>query len=223
MTDDKFINKSYQPKFFTGRPTGSGDDALDIIIDSLDLARPNLTVETHNSFSNTLETSYPSTLSFGADGRFGNFTFGVNIVKYLSEFSFKFDRYKIGKNLNFGAKFSGDYRMSEQPTFLEFALLLPVRFFYADIDGAIMQIFKKYTKYTNARYRLEGGFLTGDAIVEGFADPVERKSLESALKSPLPSGFAMVREYTIFDNINIGVLVFGFPDFAFRFGIGYGL
>jgi hypothetical protein len=223
MTDNNLINESYQPKFLKGSLFGKGTDALDIDVNALSLDKPNLTVPTKNSFSNTAKTSYPSTLTIGGDAKLGAFTFGLNFVKYLSDFSFTIDKYHFGKNMDYSTKFSVDVQLADKVKGWSW-LLVPIRIFpYFDFDGIAFQLFGKSTKYTNPRYRLEGGVVFGDAIAEGFADPDQQKNIRDVLKIPLPTGLAISREYQIFDKIHVGVLVFGFPDFAFRYGIAYEL
>ena len=223
MTDNNIVNKSYQPKFLTGSILGKDENAMDIVVDSLSLDKPNLTVATKNSFSNTAETSYPSTLTVGGDAKVGAFTFGLNFVKYLTDFSFKVDKYTIGKKMDFSTKFSVDVQLNDKVKGWGW-ILLPIRAFpFFDLDGFAFQLFGKMTKYKNPRYRFEGGLVVGDGIAEGFADQEQQKNLKDGLGMPLPTGIAISREYTIFDKLNVGVLVFGFPDFAFRYGIAYEL
>jgi hypothetical protein len=97
---------------------------------------------------------------------------------------------------------------------------LPLRLLYLDFDGILMQLFQDQTHYKNSYYKISGGVLFGDAIVEGIFDQQQSKSIKDGLNMPLPSGFALTREYNVFDYVNIGVLVFGFPDLALKFGIG---
>lgn len=222
LSGSNIVNESYQPKFLTGSVL-SEDDTLEVVIDSLDLARPNLTVATHNNFPNQAETRYPSSLTIGADAKFGAFTFGLNFVKYLSEFSFTFDKYKIGKDLNFATKFSMDVQLADKVKGASW-LLVPLRIFpFFDFDGMIFQLFGAYTKYSNPHYRMEGGIVTGDGIVDGIAKAEDRKSMKNALDSVFPTGAAISREYTIYDKLHVGVMVFGFPDFAMRYGLAWEL
>jgi len=103
-------------------------------------------------------------------------------------------------------------------------LLLPLRMFpFFDFDGMIFQLLGNYTKYSNPHYRFEGGLVTGDGIVEGIAKAEDRKSMKKALDSVFPTGIAISREYTIYDKLHVGVMVFGFPDFAMRYGIAWEL
>ena len=229
MTDENLYNKSYQPQFLTGSPLGKNNkvtgvnNALNIDINKLSLDKPNLSAATSNSLEKTAETSYPSTITVGGDYKTGSFTFGLNLVKYLTPFYLKVDKYKIGKDMNFGTKFSVDCQFADKVKGWGW-LLVPYRILgFADIDGLLFQAFAKFTKYKNPRYRIEGGIVTGSGIAEGFTDPVQEKSMKNALNTVFPTGFSISREYTIYDRVHIGILVFGFPDFAFRYGIAYEL
>jgi hypothetical protein len=222
LAGSNIVNEGYQPKFLTGSLL-SEDDTLQVVIDSLDLARPNLTVATHNNFPDHAETRYPSSLTIGADAKVGAFTFGLNFVKYLSEFSFTFGKYKIGKDLNFATKLSIDAQMADKVKGAGW-LLIPIRIFpFFDFDGMIFQLLGSFTKYANPHYRFEGGVVTGDGIVEGIAKLENANSLRKVLNSLFPTGVAISREYTIYEKLHIGVMVFGFPDFAMRYGVAWEL
>jgi hypothetical protein len=218
LTDNNAYIESYQPKFFTGKLIGDKNDPLDILIDSLKISRPNLTVKTNNYFSQTTTFSFPSSLTIGVDAKLGEHTVALNFVKYMNEYSFQFDKYKIGKNLTAGLKLGASFRMPDELDGWNWAYL-PLRLLYLDFDGMLMQLFSDQTHYKNSYYKISGGVLFGDAIVEGF-NVDDTKSLTDGLNLPLPSGFALTREYNVFDYVNIGVLVFGFPDLALKFGIG---
>ncbi len=222
MTDNNMFNQSYQPIFLTGSPIGK-DNPLNIDINKLSLSKPNISAATKNSLEKTAETSYPSTLTIGGDYKTGSFTFGLNLVKYLSPIYLKIDKYKIGKDLSLGSKFSVDVQLADKVKKWGW-LLVPSRLFpFFDIDGLLFQIFSKFTKYKNPHYRLEGGIVTGKAIAEGFTNPVQQNSMNDVLGIPFPTGISISREYTIYDRVHVGILVFSFPDFAFRYGIAYEL
>jgi len=219
LTDNNAYMESYQPKFFTGKIMGDKNDPLDILIDSLKISRPNLTGKTNNYFSQQTTFIFPSSLTIGVDAKLGEHTVALNFVKYMDEYSFQFDKYKIGKNLTAGLKLGASFRMPDELEGWNWAYL-PLRLLYLDFDGILMQLFQDQTHYKNSYYKISGGVLFGDAIVEGIFDKQQAKSLKDGLNMPLPSGFALTREYNVFDYVNIGVLVFGFPDLALKFGIG---
>lgn len=219
LTDDNAYSESFQPKFITGRVTGDGDDELDIIIDSIDIAKPNLTVETFNPFSKEVRVNMPSSFTIGTDIKLGQHLFAFNYVAYSGEMSYEFDKYKIGKKASSGLRAGFDFKFPDKFTGTNW-LLLPVRVLFLDIDGAIFQIFGKATGYKNPHYRAGVSLMTGNAIVEGFSDD-DRKDLEDILEPSLITGISLGRTYTIYDNLNIGVLVFGFPDLLMKFSFGY--
>ena len=219
LTDNNAYSESYQPLFFKGRVMGDKNDPLVVNFDSLSLAKPNLTAKANNYFSQQTTIYFPSSISLGVDAKLGENTVAVNFVKYMNEFSYQFDKYKLGKNLSAGLKLGASFKMPEDFDGWNLAYL-PLRILYLDFDGILMQIFKEQTHYKNSYYKISGGVLFGDAIVEGIFDQEQAKSLKDGLKMPLPSGFAITREYNVFDYVNVGVLVFGFPDVALKFGIG---
>jgi len=128
----------------------------------------------------------------------------------MNEYSFQFDKYKIGKNLTAGLKLGASFRMPDELNGWNWAYL-PLRLLYLDFDGMLMQLFKNQTHYQNSYYKVSGGVMFGDAIVEGIFDKDQAKSLKDGLNLPLPSGFALTREYNVFEYVNCL-----FPIFNFR-------
>jgi hypothetical protein len=63
----------------------------------------------------------------------------------------------------------------------------------------------------------------GTPIVSGIGKAETAKNLRDALNTPIPLGFALGRQYTIFQRFTVGVLVFGFPDLALRTSVGIDL
>ncbi len=220
LEDKNAYYEGYQPKFLQGRPLGEDEDQMDILIDSIDIARPNLTVPASNATTTLVEVKMPSSFTLGMDWNWGKHLFSFNYVKYMGELSYKYDTYKIGKTGASGIKMGLDFQFKDRFVGTNW-LLLPVRILFLDIDGALMQIFASKTGYTNPHYRAGFGLITGDAIVEGISDAEQEKDLKDMLDMPIPTGFSMGRTYTIFNNIDVGVLVFGFPDMFMRFSIGY--
>jgi len=222
LSDNSALMESYQPRFMVGRFSGKGDDKFDVAIDSMDLAKPNLTKPTQNYFASEVLIKMPSTLTVGVDAKFGKHNVSLNVIKYFNEMFYQFDRYKIGKDMSLGIRGGADFVFPEELKGWSWALL-PIRFLYLDLDGFIMQLFKKYTSYENPHYRFYGGMSFGDPIVDGFSDKDTRKSLRDMMDLPIPAEFALARQYTIMKNINVGVMVFGFPDMFFRFSLGYNI
>lgn len=213
--------ESLQPKFLTGKFNGKDEEELDIIIDSLDLAKPNLTKQTKNVFTDKVLLSLPSSFTLGFDFKLGEHTLVLNYVNYFNEFSYKFDKYKLGKTPTAGIRFGADFRMPDELSGWNWAYL-PIRLLYLDFDGLIFQALGRYSHYKDSHYRVAGGVMLGDAIVEGFSDD-DKDSMKDALGIPIPTSFTLSRKYTVFDKMNIGVAVMGFPDILMKFSFGYAL
>ncbi|NUN08447.1 MAG: hypothetical protein HUU54_04650 [Ignavibacteriaceae bacterium] len=218
LSDDEAYSYGHQPSFMKGRLLGEDEDALDILIDSLKLDKPNLTKPVNNPFPKGAEFSFPSTITIGVDAPVWEHAVAFNLVKYISDLSYKLEPYEITKKANIGFKGAIDLKFKDELKGWGFALL-PFRAMFFDFDGLIFQLFRKYTKYTNPHYIMSGGLFIGDANVKGFGDPSQSKSLKDFLNLPLPTGLSLSREYTIFNSLRVGVVVFGIPDFALRFGV----
>ncbi len=216
LTDPNAKSESYQPKFLVGRFSGTDDDALDILIDSLSLAKPNLTVPTHNVFTDSVFLNLPSSLNIGMDFKLGDHTFAFNFVKYFNEFSYRFGRYKIGKKVSSGIKLGMDFKLPAVYKDWDWALI-PVRLLYLDFDGLLFQLFGEETNYSNPHFRIGGGLMFGNAIVEGVEDKDQRKAFEDLLGMPLPTGLALGREYTVFNRLTVSTVVYGYPDFLMKY------
>ena len=98
--------------------------------------------------------------------------------------------------------------------------LIPVRLLFLDFDGLLFQAFGSTTHYKNPYYRVGVGFMLGDESTEGLNDEYS-ETFKDIFNLPLPNGIALSRKYTIFDNIDVGVLIFGVPDLALKFSLGY--
>ncbi len=222
LTDSDAFSETYQPKFLTGRPMGEKEDALDIIIDSLDITRPNLTVSKNNEIGDEVIISIPSSLTFGFDANMGKHTFALNIVSYSNEFSYKFSNYKLGKKPSMGVSAGLDLVFPDKIQGAGW-LTLPIRLFYLDFDGLLMQAFSSSTGYKDPHFRIGGGLITGDGIAEGIADEQQQEDLRAGLDIPLLTGLAIERQYTILEKLRVRALVWGFPEVFLRFSFGYSL
>jgi len=221
MFDPLAKSESYSPVFMVGKPGGTGQDSMQILIDSLKLSKPNLTKTTHNIFSNRLSLQQSSALTFGIDVGLGKHTLMFNYVKYFGDYSVIFSNYKIGKKLTSGVKGGLDFEMPTRFVGWNW-LLLPVRILFLDVDGLLFQAFQSRTRYRNSHYRIGGGVVMGTAIVEGLK-PETARDLRPLLNDPIPIGFTMGRQYTIFTRYTIGVMVLGFPDIGFKTSVGIDL
>lgn len=215
--DNNAYAESYQPKFLTGTPLGEDEEALDIIIDSLDLAKPNLTLQTDNVFADSLLVEYPSTMLIGIDASLGKHVLAFNLVKYFGEYSFKFADYYVGYKPSFGMRMGFDLHMPDKLEGWGW-VFVPVRLLFLDFDGLLMQALHKHTGYKNPHYRIGASLMFGSGIAEGLEDS---EDLKNSLDTPLPRGFSLGRQYTILESLTIGTMVFGYPDLALRFSVGY--
>lgn len=224
MTDSNAFSRRYLPKFVDLTPP-EGEDRVNV--DDLSLAKPNLTTAAQDSLGTSLNLNLPSTLVLGLDFGLGKHTFSVNYMQYFGEFSYRglYSRdgngdnpFQLGKDPTYGLRYGMNFTF---PNKLEGAAwaLLPIRLLYLDIDGLLFQAFRQHTEYRNPQYRIGGGVMFGDEIT----DEDRSSGVRNALSGPLPTGFALGREYTVFRSVNVGVMLLGFPDTAFRFGLAYTL
>ncbi len=221
LSDENAVNIGYQPKFMTGRLLGEDDEALDIDLDSINLSKPHLTSETNNYFSDEMTLELPSSLTFGVDKAIGESSVSFNVTKYLGRFYYKFDKYEVGKETSFGVKFSANLKFDDELEGWGYAAI-PIRLlFFFDIDGLLFQIFRSSTDYRNPYYRISAGAILGNEIMSDFGEDYN-DMIETAFSLPYPYGLSLGRQYTVFNNLHVGVMVFGLPDLALKFSIGYG-
>lgn len=224
MTDPDAFSRRFTPKFVDLNPP-EGEDRVNV--DDLSLAKPNLTSAAQDSLGKSLSLSLPSSLTVGTDIGFGNHTISLNYVKYFGKLSYEgfyTDDKKeqgsilVGKNTRHGFRYGMSFEFPDRLKGWSWALL-PIRLLYLDIDGLIFQSFRESTGYRNPQYRIGGGVLFGN----GVTDEDRSEGLQDVLDAPLPRGFALGREYTIYDEVDVGVMLLGFPDTALRFGLSYTL
>lgn len=222
LTDENAYVEGYQPKFLTGRPLGENENAFDIVIDSLDIAKPHLTEPTYNDFGKEVIVKIPSSLTLGIDFNKWGHTLSTNFIFYSKEISYEFSKYKIGKELNFG--FSGGVNISLPDKYEGWWwLTLPLRIIALDFDGMLFQIFQEQTGYQSPHFRVGGGLGFGNSIVNGIADKEHADQLTNAFSFPIVVGFAIERNYILLENFDVNVLVWGFPEIFLRTSIGYRL
>ncbi len=221
LNDPDAVNIGYQPKFMTGRLLGEGDEALDINLDSINLSKPHLTKQTKNVHSNEVNFEMPSSLTFGIDKQLGESSIAFNLTKYFGRFYYKFDKYEIGKETNIGFKFAANLKFDDELEGWGYAAI-PLRLLlFLDLDGLIFQIFRDATNYRNPYYRVAFGAVLGNEIMSDFGKDYN-DMIKKAFSLPYPYGLSLSRQYSILDNMNIGVMIFGFPDLALKFSVGYG-
>ncbi len=222
LNDENAIGESYQPKFIKGRILGTNDDAIDIQLDSMNISKPQLTIKKDNVFTKNAILKMPSSLTFGVDASIKSGTsFSLNIIKYFGDFLYQYDKYAIGKTPNLGLKFAGNFHLDDELEGWGIPFI-PIRLLFLDVDGLLFQIFRDETNYSNSYYRIGIGIITGDATSQGF-DSDLTSSISDGLGIPFPYGISLSRRYTVFHNIDVGVMIFGIPDLAMKISIGYGL
>lgn len=222
MRDPDASSRRFLPRFVDLTPP-EGEDRVSI--DDLSLAKPNLTSPAQDSLGRSLSLSLPSSLTIGMDLGLGEHTVTLNYVQYFGEISYegiysdnenKTDSFVIGKDLKYGVKYGMNFTFPDQLKGADWALI-PIRLLYLDIDGLLFQAFRGKTKYRNPQYRIGGGVMFGDELT----DKDRGSGLRDILDAPLPRGFALGRQYTIYNEIDVGVMLLGFPDTALRFGFSY--
>ncbi len=221
LSDPNSFGVSYQPRFIKGRILGTKDEALDIQLDSMNISKPHLTVKKNNVFTQNVILKMPSSLTFGVDAALESGTsFSFNLTKYFGDFLYQYDKYAIGKKTNIGLKLAGNFHLDNELEGWGIPFI-PIRLLFLDFDGLLFQIFGSETHYRNSFYRVGFGFVFGDAVSQGFDQDLS-SSVSDGLGLPFPYGISFSRRYTIFDNTDVGVMIFSIPDLALKISLGYG-
>lgn len=230
MTDPNAFAQGYMPSFLSSddedddTPPADGEEEELFDISKLNLAKPNLTEQTNDSLGQMVDLSIPSSLRLGMDVALGQHTLALNYVQYLSDLSYGFTYgnklRRFGKEGGSGFKVGMDFKFPEELKGPTAFALIPIRLLFLDIDGLLLQALKKYTGYKNPHYRFGGGVILGAGIVEGLEDD---EDIRNSLDLPIPTSIAWGRQYTVLDDLDVGVMLFGFPDLSFRFSFAYTL
>ncbi len=201
--------------------TGTGDELLQgdigVALDSLQANKPNLTTERNiGSLVSNGSLNLPSSLSLGLDFNVGLHTIVFNYSYYNGQLSYGHGSNVIGKQANHGIGFGMDIRLEDRfGSFVSYATI-PLRLLLLDIDGMLFQAFGNTTGYSNSHVRFGGKMMTGVGIdtredVEGYAD---------LLGKAFPQSFSLGRQYSIFDQVDVGVTVLAIPDLMVKYSIG---
>lgn len=222
LEDENAYSRSYLPSFINlkGKTDPGPDEEEMVDIAALDIAKPALTMQSSDSLGQQVHLSLPSSLTFGVDLGLGAHTLALNYVHYMGDFSYGYtykDDYLLGKAAQHGIRAGMDFQFPDRLKGAAWALV-PVRLLFLDIDGLLLQAFGKYTGYSDPHYRIGGSVMLGQGLAEGFE---ESDDLRSAMDLPLPASFSLGRKYTLLDRVDVGVMLFGIPDMAFRVGLGY--
>lgn len=199
---------------------GTGDDIIsgdiDIALDSLQANKPNLTTE--RNISDLVDDGVleiPSSLIVGLDFKFGKHTGVFNYTRYYGDLAFEHGGNTIGKATTHGLGLGFDFRMNDRFNSASQVFTLPIRLLFLDFDGLLFQSLKRVTGYKNSHYRFGANFILGEGIVT-----VDNDGLRDNLGNPLPKSFALGRQYTIFENIDVGVTVMAVPDLLLKYSVG---
>ncbi len=202
------------PVFLAGDDILGGD--LEVALDSLQANKPNLTTE--RDISDIVDDGsleIPSSITFGLDFNLGKHTGVFNYTRYSGNLAYEHGGNTIGKAATHGIGLGFDFRMKDRFNSIGQIATLPIRLLFLDIDGLIFQSLGGFTGYKNSHYRIGGNIILGEAIVT-----VDNEGLENTLGGPIPQSFSMGRQYTIFENLDIGVSVFAFPDLMLKYSVG---
>jgi len=200
-------------------------DLLDI--EQLDLARPNLTRQTHDAFGQWITVHMPTSLSLGLDLPMGRHLVVINVARYWGSLAIEgeyglengvMNRYKLGKKPSWGFKIGMDFGRDETRTGLK-NWNVPLRILTLDLDGFIFERTKSWSGYSNPRYRFSGSLQWGKPIVIGL-DSTIAEDLEAFFGGVMPTSLSIGRSYSLFDRLEVGVHVIGIPDMMMRFSLG---
>ncbi|MEM1094577.1 MAG: hypothetical protein AAGJ10_08240 [Bacteroidota bacterium] len=225
LTDPNAFSRSFVPAFINldgeTDPDPADPEAQDLFnIEDLDIAKPNLTRATIDTLGQTVSLAYPSSLTLGVDVGLGKHTLAVNYVQYTGPLAYGYTyngEKRVGKDLTNGVRVGLDFQFPDKLKGAGWALV-PLRLLFLDVDGLLLQALGTHTGYTNPHYRIGAGVSFGSAIVEGLEDG---EALRDVLDLPTPTSLSLGRQYTVFERLDVGALVFGFPDIAFKFSFGY--
>jgi len=219
LSDEGAKSSAFLPVFIPGYDILGGDLEIDAdsLIPSIQANKANLTTE--RDISGIVSPSsfkLPSSLTVGLDIAMGRSTMSLNYTNYQDNLEFVIDGDTYGYVPEHGVGFGLNIAMSDKFKGTS-VLLLPIRLLYLDIDGLLLQSFKRWTKYKNPQYAIGGSVMLGSRLEGG-----EDNFLNDAMDLPLlPTGFSMGRRYTIFDSVTVGTNIIAVPDLLFRFSVGY--
>lgn len=217
LQDPNASSIAYLPIFMIGDDILSGD--LDISLDTLQANKPNLTTARDVSqLVSSATLQMPSSFTAGLDAYLGPHTLSLNYTSYLDDLVLRYGDTTYGKKATSGVGFGLDFKFSDKLR-PRSAFLLPVRLLFLDFDGILFQALGGLTRYSDPHYMIGGRVMLGDGYVLG--DDSDNADLEDTLGLPVPLGFSLGRKYTIFDNVEVGMVVTGVPDLLFRYSVGF--
>jgi hypothetical protein len=213
LKDPNAVASAFLPVFIVGDDILSGD--IEVELEKLEANKPNLTTQRDISdMINPGVLQMPSYLAMAADIPVGNHTFALNFRQYFTDLEIGIGDGVFGKRNPMSLGFAADFNHTSSFKNGGWALI-PLRLMLLDFDGFLFQSFKKKSGYQNPHITIGGSAMLG----EGFAE-VGASDFESLMDAPTPLGFNIGRSYQIFDSINIGFNLLGFPNLAFSYSVG---
>ncbi|MEM1096644.1 MAG: hypothetical protein AAGJ10_18755 [Bacteroidota bacterium] len=220
LIDPDAFAESYLPTFVDLDGTMDPDEAAGetelFDVERVDVARPSLTQRTADSLGQQVVFEQPHALNLGVDVRAGRHLFSLNVAPYFGDLAYALDyngMRKLGKALTTAVRLGIDIGLADD-IYDQPLATVPLRLFFLDIDGWLFQVLRDDTGYTNPRYRVTAGGAFGSAIDEGFG------IAPAFLDGFTPTALMLSRQYTLYDRLDVGVVVLGYPDVAFRFSLG---
>ncbi|GAB5518781.1 MAG: hypothetical protein RhofKO_10320 [Rhodothermales bacterium] len=220
LTDSTAFAESYLPTFVDLEGSLDPDEAAGetevFDVERVDIARPSLTARTADSLGQQILFDQPPSLTLGADVRAGRHLFSINLEQYFGDLAYTIDYNgprRLGKALSTAIRLGIDIGLADD-IYDQPAATLPLRLLFLDLDGWLFQLMREDTGYSNPRYRLTLGGVFGTAITDGFGFS------PAFLDGLTPTAISLSRQYTLYDRLDVGIVVLGYPDVAFRFALG---
>ncbi|MDR9414791.1 MAG: hypothetical protein RI564_00815 [Gracilimonas sp.] len=213
LTDPAATSAAFLPVFVIGDDILSGD--IEVVLEDLEANKPNLTTPRDVSrLVNPGVLQIPSYVEFATDIPIHKHTVALNYRQYLTDFEVGIGDGVFGKRNPMAVGVAADF--AHTSTFKRGGwALIPFRLLLLDIDGLLFQAFKKYTKYTEPHITFGGSVMLG----EGFAEE-GASDFRDIMDLPTPLGFNIGRNYEVFDGINLGFNLLGYPNLAFSYSVG---
>ncbi|MEM6644651.1 MAG: hypothetical protein AAF730_00210 [Bacteroidota bacterium] len=220
LTDPDAFAESYLPMFVDLDGTLDPDEAAGetelFDVERVDIARPSLTTRTADSLGQHVTFEQPHALTLGVDVRSGRHLFSLNVAPYFGDLVYALDYSgprRLGKAMSTAIRLGIDIGLADD-LYDQPLATLPLRLLFLDLDGWLFQLMRDDTGYSNPRYRLTAGGALGASIDDGFGFSA------AFLDGLTPTALILSRQYTLYDRLDVGVVVLGYPDVAFRIALG---
>jgi hypothetical protein len=217
LTDPSATGAASLPIFLVGDDVFGG---LDVVLDTLKPAKPNLTsVRDVSKFTETLTWQLPSSVTVGVDVAMGAHTLSLNYSYCLSDFKIQIGDDVYGRRAPMGIGVGLDFRGTDRFATWHQLYIFPLRLLFLDVDGILFQAFRKRTGYQDPHYRIGFRGMLGTGFTEGTVIQPLGDSFTSIPFTPI--GFSMGREYHLGENLRVGVTTFAWPDLMLRMALSY--